>query len=84
MNPINYAVGLVDEIGFAQATKDKAREAAARTELQWALDEMNKVDADKLSEHTRHLLADAKQAATDALANKPKRAAKAADAPAEG
>jgi hypothetical protein len=77
MNPINYAVGLVDEIGFAQANKDKAREAVARTELQWALDEMNKVDAAKLSERTRELLEESKQAATDALANKPKRAAKA-------
>lgn len=76
MNPINYANGLVDELGYAQAYKDKAREATVRSELQWALDEMAKVDADKLSERTRELLEEAKGAATDALANKPGRAAK--------
>jgi alkyl sulfatase BDS1-like metallo-beta-lactamase superfamily hydrolase len=79
MNPINYANGLVDELGFAQAYKDKAREATVRSELQWALDEMNKVDAEKLSDRTRELLAEAVESATDALANKPKRTAKPAE-----
>jgi hypothetical protein len=78
MNPINYANGLVTELGFAQQDKDKAREAGVREQLTWVAGELDKVNPEPLSEATRALLAEAKSLVADALANKPKRAAKPA------
>lgn len=84
MNPINYANGLVVELGYAQQSKDKAREAGVREQLTWVDGELNKVNPEPLSEGTRALLAEAASAVADALANKPKRAVKpAADTPTE-
>jgi hypothetical protein len=80
MNPINYANGLVVELGYAQQDKDKGREAGVREQLAWVAGELNKVNPEPLSEGTRALLADA---VADALANKPKRAAKPAADPTE-
>jgi hypothetical protein len=78
MNPINYATGLVVELGYAQQSKDKAREAGVREQLAWVAGELDKVDPEPLSENTRELLSEAVSAVADALANKPKRAAKPA------
>jgi hypothetical protein len=80
MNPINYANGLVVELGYAQQTKDKARESGVREQLTWVAGELDKVNPGPLSEHTRELLEEAKSAVADALTNKPGRAAKAAPA----
>lgn len=73
MNPINYANGLVVELSYAQQDKDKARETAVREQLEWCSTELDKVAPERLSEVTRALLAEAKTAAADALASKPKR-----------
>lgn len=81
MNPINYANGLVTELGFAQQDKDKVREAGVREQLTWVAGELDKVEP--LGEATRALLAEAVSAVADALANKPKRAAKPAAEPTE-
>jgi hypothetical protein len=83
MNPINYANGLVVELGFAQQDKDKAHEAAVREQLALVSAELDKVNPEPLSEGTRALLAEAVSAVADALANKPKRAAKPAADPTE-
>ena len=82
MNPINYATGLVAELGYAVQDKDKARETAVREQLTWCAAELDKVNPEPLSERTRALLNEAKQSAADALTNKSKRAAKTAE-PAE-
>jgi hypothetical protein len=78
MNPINYANGLVVELGFAQQDKDKARETGVREQLTWCATELDKVDAD---DDTRASLEDAKTAVAEALAGKAKRtsAAKTAE-----
>lgn len=74
MNPINYATGLVAELDFAQRDGDKDREATVREQLTWAAGELEKVNPEPLSEPVRTLLTEAKSAATEALASKPKRA----------
>lgn len=79
MNPINYATGLVTELGFAKQDKDKARETAVREQLTWVSGQLDKVDPERLSEGTRALLEQAKADAADALADKPKRATKVAE-----
>jgi hypothetical protein len=82
MNPINYANGLVTELGFARQDKDKGREAGVREQLTWVAGELGKVEP--LGDDTRTFLEDAVSAVADALANKPKRAPKSAvDAPTE-
>lgn len=73
MNPINYAIGLVTELDYAQRTSDKQREATVREQLAWASGELDKVDADRLSDGVRALLEQAKAEAADALASKPRR-----------
>lgn len=83
MNPINYANGLVVELGYAQQDKDKARETGVREQLTWVSGELGKVDPELLGERTRELFNEAVSAVADALANK-RRAPKAAPADAEG
>lgn len=79
MNPINYANGLVAELGFAQQTKDKAHEAGVREQLTWVAGQLDQVDPEPLTEHTRELLEEARSAVADVLAGKPKRAVKATE-----
>lgn len=83
MNPINYANGLVTELGFAQQDKDKAREAGVREQLTWVAGQLDRVDPEPLSDHTRELWEAAKSAVADAVADKPKRATKTATAATE-
>ncbi|MGW1859365.1 hypothetical protein [Streptomyces collinus] len=79
MNPINYATGLVVELGYAQQDGDKLREAAVREQLAWVSGELEKVDPGRLSEGLRAMLTEAKTATADALATKAKRATKTAE-----
>jgi maltose-binding protein MalE len=83
MNPINYANGLVTELGFAQQNKDKVHEAGVREQLTWVSDQLDRVNPEPLSDHTRELWEAAKSAVADALADKPKRAVKATTATTE-
>lgn len=78
MNPINYARGLVDEFDGTQRSGDKEREALVRESLAWIAGELEQVDGASLTDGVRELYEGAKQAVADALASKPKRAAKAA------
>jgi hypothetical protein len=77
MNPINYARGLVDELEGCLRTADKVREAVVREQLAWVAGELDKVVPEGLSDTVRALYDEAKAATADALASKPKRAAKA-------
>jgi hypothetical protein len=76
MNPVNYAAGLVVELGFAQQDGDKARESAVREQLTWVSGELDKVDPEPLSEDARALLERSKADTAGALASKPKRVTK--------
>lgn len=80
MNPINNALGLATELTYAQESGDKERETGVREQLAWVAGELDKVDPAPLHPETRELYDQAKAAVTDALATKPKRAAKAAPA----
>jgi hypothetical protein len=77
MNPTNYARGLLDTFEDAQRSGVKARESEAREFLIWVSGELEKVDVGALSIEAREMHDDAKQAVTDALATKPKRASAA-------
>jgi hypothetical protein len=79
MNPINYATGLVVELGYAQQDGDKPRETAVREQLTWVAGELDKVDPERLSEGLRKMLEQAKAETAEALASKPKRASKTAE-----
>jgi len=80
MNPINYANGLAVELGYAVQDGDKEREASVREQLAWVSGELDRVDPERLSDHTRALLEEAKTATAAALATKSKRSTKTASA----
>ena len=77
MNPINYATGLVQELGYAVQDGDKDRESAVREQLTWVAGQLDLVDTERLSDGTRAMLDAAKTATAEALATKPKRASAA-------
>jgi hypothetical protein len=77
MNPINYANGLVVELGYAQQNNDKTHEAAVREQLAWVSGELDKLEPAAFRDEIREMYDGAKQAVTGALATKPKRASAA-------
>jgi hypothetical protein len=77
MNPINYALGLAAELDGSRRSGDKARETGVREQFAWVAPQLDAVDPAELNSEARALLAEAKTAAADALATKPKRASAA-------